>query len=77
MTEVYNNLMKNIDLAVDEKYLKRVNPVTPGFENRTTVEVLQYLFNTLGWETLVDKDISYEKTRKAYERSTSIDWIFV
>ena len=41
MTEVYNKLKKQIELAVNEKYLKGVKQGNLGFGNHTTLVVLQ------------------------------------
>ena len=76
MVEFDNHLKKNIDLSVDNTQLKGVKQGTPGFSNRTTLVVLQYIFNIFGQVNLVDKDHNNEIMRKSYKPITPIDWIF-
>ena len=61
---------------VGDKELKGVIWVTLGFDKRTNLEVLQYIFKSFGWATLGDKYYNAKSTRKSYEPRTPIGWIF-
>ena len=45
MGEIDNQIKKQIYLKVDKTYLKGVNKRTLGFSKRTTITVIQHLFN--------------------------------
>ena len=63
MAELNNQLKNQIDLTIEKNHLKGVRLGTIGFVNYTNLLVLQYLFNTLGWSKLGDKEQNDEKMR--------------
>ena len=77
MVEVKNQLKKHIDLTVEDKYLKGANKLTLGFGNGTTLAVLQYIYNMCLWCNLWYEYCNNERMIKAYESTTTIDWLFV
>ena len=63
MAELNNQLKNQIDLTIEKNHLKGVRLGTIGFVNYTNLLVLQYLFNTLGWSKLGDKEQNDENMR--------------
>ena len=68
--EVKNLLKNNINPTVVDKYLKWVKIGTLGFGNRTTLVVLQYLFNTFDQSKLGYKERNNERMIKPFEPIT-------